>query len=150
MPEANVDQIIQKHKGEPGAILEVLQDLQNECNYLPEDALKQVSDGLEVPLAKIYGLATFYSIFSLEPRGRHLVNVCEGTACHVRGITKILKRIKNELNIEEGGTTEDMGFSLEVVRCIGCCSLAPAMRIDGDTYGRLTAARVPGILKKYK
>jgi len=150
MAEANVDQIVKKHKGEPGAILEVLQDLQNECRYLPEDALKQISEGLEVPLAKIYGLATFYSAFSLEPMGRHLINVCVGTACHVRGISKILERIESELDVKEGKTTKDLRYTLQAVRCIGCCSLAPVIRIDGDTYGRLTAARVPGILKKYK
>lgn len=146
---SRLDLILEGHKGEAGALIGVLQDVQDEYSYLPQEALVRVAEGLGIPLSQAYQVATFYKAFSLEPRGKHLIQVCLGTACHVRGGVKIAERIERELGIEPGETTEDREFTMEVVRCIGCCSLAPAVRVDDDTYGRLRQDRVPRMLRSY-
>jgi NADH:ubiquinone oxidoreductase subunit E len=126
-----------------------LQDIQAEYNYLPREVLNQISQELQMPLSQVLRVATFYAAFSLKPRGRHLINVCLGTACHVRGGGRILEKLERELGIKSGEASSDLKFSLETVRCIGCCSLAPVIRIDEDTHGRLRQDKIPRILKKY-
>ncbi len=145
-----VDAIFSRHAVTPDSLIAILEDMQEEFHYLPEEVLILLSERLTVPLSKVYSVATFYNAFSLEPRGEHLINVCLGTACHVKGGQNILERLERELGVETGGTTEDLMFSLEKVRCIGCCSISPVIRIDVDTYGHLEADKIPGILKKYK
>lgn len=131
-------------------LIMMLQEIQRRYNYLPKPALTYLSTSIGVPLSQIYGVATFYSTFSLEPRGRNIISICLGTACHVRGGEKIRERLEETLNIEDGETTEDLRFTLESVRCIGCCSLGPVVKINEDTHGRITYTEVDKILEKYE
>jgi len=147
--ELVVTGIISRHRDERGNLLPVLLDINRHFNWLPRPALEQVSDELKLPLAEILRVASFYNAFSLVPRGKHIVNICMGTGCFVKGSPRLLDRLERELGIKHGETTEDMLFTLEVVRCIGCCALAPAMRVGEDTFGRLTPGMVPKILKSY-
>jgi len=142
-------EIISQSKERQESLIEVLQDIQAEYSYLPREVLSQISWELKIPLSQVLRVATFYAAFSLKPRGRHLINVCLGTACHVRGGGRILEKLERELEIKSGEASSDLKFSLETVRCIGCCSLAPVIRIDEDTHGRLTQDKIPRILKKY-
>ena len=145
-----VHSIIESYKGEQGLLISLLQDIQAECGYLPKEVLIEISAKLDIPASQVYSVATFFKAFTLKPRGRHMISVCLGTACHVRGATDILSKLERDLGIEEGSTTEDIRFSLETVRCVGCCSLAPVVVIDKDTYGRLSQQKVPDILEQYK
>jgi NADH-quinone oxidoreductase subunit E len=142
-------EIISQSKERRESLIEVLQDIQAEYNYLPREVLNQISQELQMPLSQVLRVATFYAAFSLKPRGHHLINVCLGTACHVRGGGRILEKLERELGIKSGEASSDLKFSLETVRCIGCCSLAPVIRIDEDTHGRLKQDKIPRILKKY-
>lgn len=144
-----VKSFISKHNNEKKALISILQDIQVEYNYLPQEALRLVSESLGIPLIDIVGVATFYRAFSLEPRGKHIVTVCMGTACHVRGGPKILEEFERRLNIEAGGTTEDGEFSLETVACLGCCAIGPVVVVDGDYHAQTTIRKVNSILKKY-
>lgn len=144
-----VNSIINKYKEEKSVLIPVLQEVTREYRYLPKEILMYVSEELDIPLSQIYNVATFYAAFSLVPRGKHLINVCLGTTCHVKGGGRILERLERELKISSGGTTKDKLFSLEVVRCLGCCSIAPVIRIDEVTYGRLKQDDIPKILKSY-
>jgi len=144
-----VKSFISKYNKEKKALISILQDIQGEYNYLPQEALRLVSESLGIPLIDIVGVATFYRAFSLEPRGKHLVTVCLGTACHVRGGPKILEEFEKKLNIEAGGTTEDGEFSLETVACLGCCAIGPVVVVDHDYYAQITIRKVNSILKKY-
>jgi NADH:ubiquinone oxidoreductase subunit E len=131
-------------------LIPILQEIQAHYYYLPEQVLRRVSRKLKVSLPEIYQVATFYRCFSLKPRGKHLVQVCLGTACHVRGAPRVLDRILRDLKLPHVGTTEDMQFTVESVRCIGCCGLAPVIRVDNvNTHPHLTQAKVPGTLRKY-
>jgi NADH:ubiquinone oxidoreductase subunit E len=145
-----LDTILDRYKGESGVEIPILQDINIEYNYLPKEALFYVAEKLETPVSRLYEIGTFFNAFSLEPRGKHIVSVCLGTACHVQGAGKILERLEGDLKIKEGGTTEDMAFSLETVRCLGCCGLAPVVTIGEDLYGKVTQSRLSRILKKYK
>ncbi len=147
---SKVDQIIDKYQGEDGILIQVLQDVQSEYNWLPEEALVRVCEKLEIPLSRVYSVATFYKAFSLTPRGRHLVSVCLGTACHVRGGPKILDKVQNELSIDEGETTEDFRYSLEKVNCLGCCALGPVIVVDGETHAKVTVSKVGDLLGAYQ
>lgn len=149
MEMAEVEEILGRYEGEPGDLIPVLQDVQERYHYLPEEVLRYISGRLHVPLSQIYHVATFYNAFSLEPRGEHTIEVCTGTACHVKGAGRILDWLRVELGIEPGQTTSDLKFTLQTVRCLGCCSLAPVVRIDGDTYGNLTQDMLPKILRRY-
>ena len=142
--------IIDEHKEKENLLMPVLQRINQTYNYLPENALRYVSQELDIPLSLIYRIATFYNAFSLTPRGRHVINLCMGTTCYVRGGQRLLDRISGLLDIPDGGTTKDMRFSIESVRCLGCCSISPAMNIDGETYGRLKLSSVSKILQGYK
>ncbi|TET44346.1 NADH-quinone oxidoreductase subunit NuoE [candidate division TA06 bacterium] len=145
-----LDEILQKYEGQIGVEIPVLHDIDLEFNYLPEDALTYVAERLEVPVSKLYDIATFFNAFSLVPRGRHEIKVCMGTACFVRGGEMLVERLSEELGIAPGETTKDMRFTLSPVRCIGCCSLAPAMMIDERVYGRLKLSKISGILSEHK
>jgi len=147
---AKLDGILQRYKGQTGVEIPILQEIDLEFNYLPQEALTYVAENLEIPVSKLYEIATFFSAFSLEPRGKHLIRVCVGTACFVRGGEAILERLSEELGVEPGRTTEDMRFTLSPVRCIGCCSLAPTMMIDEKAYGRVRPKPIPRILEKYR
>jgi NADH-quinone oxidoreductase subunit E len=149
MDVIKVNDIVAKYQGKEGVLIQVLQDIQAEYNWLPEEALKQVSQRLEVPLSQAYGIASFYKAFSLTPRGRHLLSVCLGTACHVRGGAKILDKVEELLGISDGETTEDMKFTLKRVNCLGCCALGPVMVVDGEYHGKLLVSKVGEILNSY-
>ncbi|HEX9917118.1 MAG TPA: NADH-quinone oxidoreductase subunit NuoE [candidate division Zixibacteria bacterium] len=145
-----VEAIVDRYKGEGGALIAILQDVQAEYNYLPPDALKGIAEKLGIPLILVYGIATFYKAFSLKPRGKHLVTVCTGTACHVRGAKRILAEVQKKLNVKRGETTEDKMFTLETVNCLGCCAIGPVMVVDGEYNGQTTTAKANSILEKYK
>lgn len=146
---SKLDSILLKHGHNHSHIIQILQDIQVVYNYLPEDALRYVSDKLKMPLSKIYSIATFYSAFSLTPRGRHLCTVCMGTACHVRGAPRVLDRITEKLKIQPGETTDDNMFTLETVNCLGACALAPIVVIDGRYYGQTTVNKIDKLLDTY-
>ncbi|NCO33222.1 MAG: NAD(P)H-dependent oxidoreductase subunit E [Armatimonadetes bacterium CG2_30_59_28] len=147
MESEELQGIIDHYAGEKGALISVLQDLQGVCNYLPEPALRQVSDALHVPLSQVYSVASFYNAFSLKPRGRHHICVCLGTACHVRGAPRVLQEMERQLGIRAGDTTEDMNFTLESVNCVGACALGPVVVADGGYSGQMTARKVSPLLK---
>lgn len=144
-----VKELIEKHKSQRRALIAILQDIQAEFNYLPPESLRFVSETLNIPLIDIMGVATFYRSFSLEPRGKHLVTVCMGTACHVRGGLKILDEFEKKLNIRPGETTQDGHFSLETVACLGCCAIGPVVVVDDDYYAQTNIRKVDSIIKKY-
>jgi NADH-quinone oxidoreductase subunit E len=144
-----VKDIIKKYGGDKTAMIAILQDVQEEFRYLPKAALSSISKQMEVPLTRIYEIATFYNAFSLKQRGKNLVEVCAGTACHVQGAARLMDRMERDLAIKCGETTKDKMFSLEEVRCLGCCSLAPVVRISGNIHPNLTQDEVPKILKNY-
>jgi len=148
-----LNSIITKYKNNSiarGSMIPILQEVQELFNYLPEETLKTVSSELKLPLSKIYGVATFYAQFTFIPRGKNLIRLCTGTACHVRGGKKNLHTIEKILNIKDGQTTPDFKFTLQTVRCLGTCFLAPAMMINQEYFGRLTASKVETVLKEYE
>lgn len=147
---SKVDEIISRYPGGKREIISILQDVQEEFNYIPKDVLVEITHRLEMPLSRAYALATFYSAFSLEPRGKYPISVCMGTACHVRGAPRIIEHIERELGVAKGQTTPDGNFSLDEVRCLGCCGLAPVITVGGDLYGKIKIGRVKSILKKYQ
>lgn len=134
-------------KDNNGKLLSILQDTQSQHGYLPEDKLREIAMELKIPLTDVYGVATFYKSFSLKPRGRHHVKVCLGTACHVRGSSRVVKESRDKLGIEPGETSENGEYSLETVMCLGCCAIGPVVVKDGKYYGQVTPARVDSILK---
>ena len=131
-------------------LIMIIQEIQRRYNYLPDPVLKYLSTSIGVPLSQIYGVATFYSTFSLEPRGRNIISICLGTACHVRGGERVRERIEGSLNLKDGETTDDMRFTLETVRCIGCCSLGPVVKINEDMHGNISSDQVNGIIDQYE
>lgn len=145
-----LQEILARYAGQRGALIPILQEVQAAYGYIPQDVIKEIALALDIPATTIYGVATFYAQFHLKPRGRHVVRVCQGTACHVRGGAKILAEVEKELGIKPGETTEDLRFSLEPVACLGCCGLAPVMMIDEDTHGRMTVDKVAGVLAQYE
>ena len=144
-----VDSILQKHPKDPSSIIQVMLDIQNELYYLPRDVIEYISEYLQVPLSRTYSLATFYKAFSLKPKGKFPIAVCTGTACHVQGAVKILEQIERELKIKEGETTADKKFSVETVRCLGCCGLAPVVTVGKNLHGKVPTSKVSKILKQY-
>ncbi|MFC1951935.1 NADH-quinone oxidoreductase subunit NuoE [Chloroflexota bacterium] len=141
-----LDPVLQKYEGRKGALIPMLQDIQEVYSYLPEEALARLSREAGIPMSRIYGVATFYAQFYLVPRGRNTIRICRGTACHVRGATRILEAVERELGITDGETTPDMGYSLETVACIGACALAPTMVVNQNTYGKLTPNKASEIV----
>jgi NADH-quinone oxidoreductase subunit E len=150
MDTVAVDKIINKYHGDSSALIAILQDVQEEFNYIPEDVAIRLTGAMDIPLSRAYSLATFFKAFSLKPRGKYPISVCMGTACHVKGGLKILEKVERELSIKTGETTADLNFGLEAVRCLGCCGLAPVVTIGSDLYGKINLTRIPRILKKYK
>ncbi len=144
-----VGPILDKYQHDQSQLVSILQDVQGEYHYLSQQAIEAVSQGLGVPLSQVYSVATFFRAFSLTPRGRHLINICLGTACHVRGAVKILEKIERDLNINRGETTPDRRFTLESVNCVGACALGPIVIVDGEYHGQMTTDKVDTVLKKY-
>lgn len=145
-----LEHIINEHKNQQGALMPLLHETQELFGYLPEEAQKKISEALDISMAEIYGVATFYSRFTLKPRGQHTVSVCLGTACYVKNSQGVIEKVMNELKIKAGDTTDDGLFTLEATRCIGCCGLAPVMTVGDDVYGKIVPEDVPDILKKYQ
>ena len=148
--KAALDAVIAEHKGEAGALMPVLQKAQDIYGYLPVEVQNMIADGLEIPVSEVFGVATFYSQFLLNPKGQYPVAICLGTACYVKGSGKLMEEMEKLLGIENGGLTPDFKFSLEATRCIGACGLAPVLTIGEDVYGRLTPDMLKGILAKYQ
>ncbi len=142
-----VDNILLKYRYQSSSIIQILQDIQAEYNYLPKETLKCIGQRLKMPLSTIYSLATFYTAFSLNPRGKHLCTVCMGTACHVRGAAIILNEFKRRLDIEPGETTDDMNYTLETVNCLGCCAIGPIVVYDGKYLGEFKLKDIPRVLE---
>jgi len=147
--EERVKLILDSYQHDKEWLVSILQDIQAECNYLPKDTLLQISQDLDIPLSQVYSVATFFKAFSLKPRGRHLVNVCLGTACHVRGAVRVLEAIERELGIKPGDTTEDLRYTLETVNCVGACALGPIVVIDGKYSGQMKTDKVKSLLENY-
>ena len=150
MDNDNIDKIIDKYPSDPSSLIQVLLEIQSENRWLPEEAIKKVSKKLKVPLNRIQHIVTFYKAFSLVPRGRHEVHICMGTACHVRGATRVLDTVQDLTGIKPGETDQDMKYSLETVNCLGCCALGPVMEVDGKTHGKISPADTAEVLKKYE
>jgi NADH-quinone oxidoreductase subunit E len=144
-----VDQIVDRYANEEGALIQILLDVQREYGWLPKEVLKRISERLEIPVSRMYRVASFYKAMSLTPVGRHLISVCLGTACHVRGGSKILDKAEQVLGIKDGETTADDKFTLQRVNCLGCCALGPVMVVDGEAHGKLSGAYVEEVLNKY-
>jgi NADH-quinone oxidoreductase subunit E len=149
MELATVEKIIREHGAQKSALIAMLQDVQQEFSYLPEDVLAHLSRTLGVPLSRAYSLATFYRAFSLKPKGKHPIAVCMGTACHVKAAVKILEKFERQLKIKLGQTTPDLNFGLEEVRCLGCCGLAPVVTVGLDLFGKVTLPKVDQIIRQY-
>ena len=147
--QAEVNRILQEHGKEKASLLPVLQGINARYNWLPPAAVSKVSEALGIPLSRVLRIATFYNMFSFEPRGELMVRVCLGTACYVKGGGRILEAVQRELNIDVGGTTEDLKFSLETVSCVGCCGQSPVMTVNDDIFGYLTQDKIPDILASY-
>ena len=145
-----IDKVIEKYRDKPGALIPVLEEIQGITGYLPESVQRRVASGLSLPLSQVYGVTTFYSFFTMKPRGKHQVRVCLGTACHVRGAKRNLEHLMEALKLRPGECTEDRNFSLDVVRCLGACGLAPVMVVDEDTHKQVKEAKLDRILRAYQ
>lgn len=150
MNHPKVSEILGKYQADESALIAILQDVQEEYSYLPKDVLLQVSKELNVPLSRVLSLATFFKAFSLKPKGKHPIHVCLGTACHVRGAQRILEKFERDLGLKSGETSADLEFSLDAVRCVGCCGLAPVVQVGEEVHGKITQTKVAGVIKKYK
>ncbi len=148
--ERKVGSILDSYHYDNGMLISILQDVQAEYNYLPKEALIQISRGLDVALSRVYSVATFFKAFSLKPRGRHLVTVCLGTACHVRRGQRLVDKVERDYEIKPGDTTEDFRFTLETVNCLGCCALGPVVVVDGKYESQMNPDKLDHILKRYK
>lgn len=144
-----VDEIVSIYDSDKEFLIHVLQDVSSEYGYLPEPCLRRVTERLDIPLTEVFAAATFYKAFSLEPRGRHLIRVCLGTACHVRGASQVLSKIERRLSIEAGQTSRDLMFTLKIVNCLGACALGPVVMVDGEYHGQMTQAKVDRLLDRY-
>ena len=143
-----LDPILKKHENQEDALIDVLQEIQEIYSYLPEEALNRLSREADIPMSRIYAVATFYAQFYLAPRGHNIIRVCRGTACHVRGGSLILEAVERELGIVESETTPDLEYSLETVACIGACALAPAMVVNENTYGKMTPSEAANVISR--
>jgi len=147
---SNVEAIVKKYEGDKGQLVSILQDIQTEHHYLPKEALDEVVAVLGVPASQVYSVATFFKAFSLTPRGRHLIKVCLGTACHVRGAAKVVEKIELDLGVKRTETTPDQRYTLETVNCVGCCALGPMVMIDDKYHGQISSDKVSPLLAKYE
>ena len=150
MEKSKIDEIIDKYEGDSSSLVQVLLEIQREYHWLPRDALDKVSRKLQVPLNRIQQIVTFYKAFSLVPKGRHEINICTGTACHVRGAPRLLDSVHDVIGIGPGETDLDLKFTLETVNCVGCCALGPVMVIDGEYHGKMAPAKSEDVLKHYE
>ena len=150
MDNEKIDQIIDKHHGEPSSLIQVLLEIQADRHWLPKEALERVAERLQVPMTRIQHIATFYKAFSLVPKGRHEIHICVGTACHVRGAQRVLDTVQDLTGIHPGESDLDLKFSLQTVNCLGCCALGPVMEIDGKTHGKMAPAEAANVLKNYE
>ncbi len=148
--KGKVNEILAGYGYDKSMLVSILQDIQGAFRYLPEEALEEVSRSLKVPLSQVYSVSTFFRAFSLTPVGRHIVNCCLGTACHVRGAVRVLEKMERDLGIEAGQTTKDLMFTLETVNCVGACALGPMVVVDGKYEGQMTPDKVGPVLKKYQ
>ncbi len=144
-----VDEIIDKYPAQQGVLIQLLLDLQSEFNWISKEAILRINERLQIPVSQIYRVVSFYKAMSLMPRGRHIVNVCLGTACHVRGAPRIMDKVEENLNIKAGETTQDTKFTLERVNCLGCCALGPVIVVDRDYYGKVAPTKVKEVLESY-
>lgn len=142
-------QIIQAHSGE-GALLNLLLEVQEKYNYLPKEVLRDISEEMNIPLSRLYSIATFYKSFSLTPRGKHTIHICMGTACQVWGGQRLVDRVGEELKVKPGGTTEDLRFTLETINCPGCCGLAPVVVMDKDVHGKVSQKKLMKLVKEHE
>jgi len=149
MDSAKVDEIIDRYPAQQGVLIQLLLDMQSEFNWIPKEAILSISARFQIPVSQIYRVASFYRAMSLTPRGKHVVSVCLGTACHVRGGSRIMDKVEESLGIRAGETTQDMKFTLERVNCLGCCAMGPVVMIDKDYHGKVTPAKVSQILENY-
>ena len=149
MSEEQIDQIIDKYDDKKGSLIQLLLDIQQELNWIPKKAIIKISQRLNIPCSQIYRIASFYTVLSLEPIGRHLIRVCEGTACYVRGSPRILDFLQTKLNVKSGETTSDKKFTLETVNCLGCCALGPVVEIDKKYFGKLNSSKIEKLLANY-
>lgn len=145
-----IDRVIDANCRQKGAVIKVLRECQDIVGYLPVELIDYISDGLNLSRSEVFGIASFYALFSLKPKGRHLIRVCMGTACYVKGIKEVMRRISNAFDVQEGQTSEDRRFSLEAVRCLGACGLAPVMVVDRDTFGDVKADSAIETLNRYE
>lgn len=145
-----LDEVIEAYQGQEGALIPVLQKAQEIYGYLPEEVQERIARGLKVSISEVYGVATFYSLFSLKPVGEYKIGICMGTACYVKGAADLVNKVNEKLGIKVNETSADGRFTLEVTRCIGACGLAPVLTVNKDVYGRLTADEIPGIIEKYQ
>jgi NADH-quinone oxidoreductase subunit E len=150
MDDAKLKSIIEKHDRDPANLLAILMDIQKEERWLPKEALKALAAEMNLPLARVYALATFFAAFSLKPRGKHLCTVCMGTACHVRGAPRLVDHIQREFDVLAGNTTADMKLTLETVNCVGACALGPLVIVDGEYHGNMNAGKMDRVLKPIK
>ena len=150
MDRARVDAIVDQYDANPASLLAILQDIQSEARYLPRPLLERVADRLELPVAHLYRMATFFDSFHLEPRGEHICTVCMGTACHVRGSKRLVEQLERDLHIQSGQTTPDFEFTIEEVNCVGACALGPLVIIDDEYHGNMTSDRVSKTIKKLR
>ena len=146
---AELDGIIEKYKMESGALIPVLEEAQRILEYLPVSVQKRIARGLNLPFNRVYGVTTFYSFFTMTPRGKHTIRVCLGTACYVRGGKRIAETVKKEFGVNEGETTKDRKFTFETVRCLGACGLGPIVVVDDDVHGRIKPAKLKDVVEKY-
>jgi NADH-quinone oxidoreductase subunit E len=145
-----VADIVKKYDGDKGQLVSILQDIQTEHHYLPKEALDEVVSLMNIPASQVYSVATFFKAFSLTPRGRHVIKVCLGTACHVRGAAKVVEKMEIDLAIKRTETTPDLRYTLETVNCVGCCALGPMVMIDEKYHGQITSDKVSPLLAKYE
>lgn len=146
----NIEAIVKKYGGDKGQLVSILQDIQSEEHYLPRESLDEVSALMGIPISQVYSVATFFKAFSLTPRGRHLIKVCLGTACHVRGAARVVEKMELDLAIKRTETTPDKRYTLETVNCVGCCALGPMVMIDEEYHGQITSDKVSPLLAKYE
>ena len=145
-----IDQVIDKFKNRQGILIPVLKEVQDICGYLPKRVQHRIAQGLQLPASQVYGVVSFYAFFTVIPRGKYVIRVCLGTACYVRGSKQILDNLQRELHVEVGGITRDRKFSLEAVRCLGACGLAPVIVVGNDTYGMMTPGKAVEIIGSYQ
>lgn len=149
MDQERIDRIIDRHQGDPNALIQILLEVQREDHWLSREALERIGQRLGVPMSRILHIATFYKAFSLVPKGRHQIHICMGTACHVRGAPRLLDTIQDIIGIKPGETDTDLKYSLETVNCLGCCALGPVVEIDGKHHGHMTPSQIEEVLSSY-